>query len=88
MNLPLTVPDFKGRHNQDLVASANRLNIANSANNLSTICLIPTSGLINTKVVEKWLIIASQMNQKLVRIPMITSDKYSALNSRWSYKIV
>lgn len=80
MNIPLTVSDFKGRHNQDLSISANRLNIANSANNLSTVCIIPTSGLIPTKVVERWLILSSQMNQKLVRIPTITSDKYQAYN--------
>ena len=80
MNIPLTVPNFIGRHNTDLVASANRLNNSNSANNLSTVCIIPTSGLINTKVVEKWLVISSQMNQKFVRIPTITNNKYQAYN--------
>jgi hypothetical protein len=81
MNIPLTVPDFKGKHNQDLNISANRLNVANSANDLSTICVIPTSGLVSAKVVEKWLIISSQMNQKLVRIPTITGDKYHCYNN-------
>lgn len=81
MNLPLTVPDFRGKHNADLEFSRNRLTVANSANNLSTICIVPTSGLIDTKVVEKWLIIASQMNQKFVRLPTITSDKYLTYNN-------
>jgi hypothetical protein len=82
MNVPLlTVPDFRGKHNTDLGFSANRLNIANSAKDLSTICIIPNSGLISAKVVDRWLVLASQMNQKFVRLPVITGNKYSAYNN-------
>lgn len=81
MNIPLTVPEFIGRHNSDLDFAIKRLNISHTAKDLSTICIIPTSGLIPAKVVDRWMNIASQMNQKFLRLPTITSNKYQTLNT-------
>ena len=78
--LSLITPNFSGRHNADLNLSAMRLNIAHSAQDLSTICLIPNDGLLSAVIVERWLGQVSQMNQKFVRLPIINPDKYFALN--------
>jgi hypothetical protein len=78
---PLTTPDFRGRHNSDLDSAINRLNLSHTAKDLSTICIIPSTGLIPAKVVDRWMNIASQMNQKFLRIPTITNNKYQTYNA-------
>jgi hypothetical protein len=72
---------YKGRHNQDLDSSISRLKKLNSYKELSTICIVPTNGLIPAKIAENWLNQTSQMNQKFVRLMMIGMEKYYAFNN-------
>ena len=81
MNIPLTVSNQVGRHNTDLNFSIKRLTTARSALELSVICIVPTSGLVPAKVVERWMMQMSQMNQKFIRFPVITSNKNHAYNT-------
>jgi hypothetical protein len=77
----LTFPDYSGRHNEDIIKSANRLRQQKSYKDLSTICVIPNNGLISARVAEKWMGQVSQMNQKFVRLMMIGMEKYYGFNS-------
>lgn len=78
--LKLVIPDFRGVHNIDPEASAQRLKKANSYKDLSTVCIIHTSGLINAKIAENWMNQISQMNQKFIRLPIVGMEKYEAFN--------
>lgn len=80
-NTLLNTPNFSGFHNQDLNTSITRLNIARSAKDLSTICVIPHTGFINAQVAERWLGQATQMNQKFMRIAIQTNNKFDAYNN-------
>lgn len=73
--------DYVGKHNSDLDKSRDRLSKLSSYQNLSTICIIPTDGLIPAKVAESWLNQTSQMNQKFMRLMMIGMEKYYGFNS-------
>ena len=86
-----------GRHNLDLEASRGRLIRGSTYRDVSTVCIIPTRGVITAKVVQSWLGLASPMNQKFMRIfveKMEVGDAYNAgvemvLNnpelSKWKY---
>jgi|GEM_PF-5549809 len=81
VNTELQVASTLGRHNTNLTASINRLVQANSSRDLSTICILPTSGEIHAKVVQNWMAHLTQMNQKFVRLPIVTKYKYDAFNN-------
>src|SRR5260221_9162857 len=53
----------EGLHNLDLAASQDRLLKAGSTRNLSTICIVPSLGLVPTKVVSTWLALQPGKNQ-------------------------
>jgi hypothetical protein len=57
-----------GRHNDNLPSSIDRLVRGNTYKDMSTICIIPTRGIIPAKVVQSWLGLMSPMNQKFLRI--------------------
>jgi len=88
---------FIGRHNQDLSKSRDRLIRGGSYKDLSTVCIIPTRGLIPAKVVQSWWGLITPMNQKFLRIfieKMEVGEAYNAgietvLNneelSKWKY---
>lgn len=76
-----TEQDYKGRHNADLKASAERLKRLSSYKDLSTICIVPNGGLISAVVAENWLSHTSQMNQKFLRIMVIGMEKNFGFNS-------
>lgn len=58
----------KGYHNINLEKSRKRLSEARTYKDLSTICIIPTRGLIHFKVVQSWMNMMTPMNQKFVRM--------------------
>lgn len=58
----------KGFHNTDLESSASRVIKGNTYKDLSTICIIPTRGVIHARVVQNWLSLITPMNQKFVRL--------------------
>lgn len=54
-----------GRHNTEPL---DRLMQGNTYKDLSTICIVPTRGMIPARVVQSWMGLMSAMNQKFTRI--------------------
>lgn len=72
---------FIGAHNADLERARGRLLRGNSYKDLSTVCVIPTRGMISAKVVQSWLGLMAPMNQKFLRIfveKMEVGEAYNA----------
>jgi hypothetical protein len=72
--------NLEGIHNSDLERARGRLMRGSTYKDLSTVCLIPTRGLISAKVVQSWLGLMTPMNQKFVRIfleKMEVGDAYN-----------
>ncbi len=63
----IILPDV-GAHNSDLGRSRERLLKGNTYKDLSTICLIPTTGQIPVRVVQSWFGMMTAMNQKYIRM--------------------
>ncbi len=61
---------YAGFHNND-PKSKERLEKSKSYKDLSTICIIPTRGVIPAKVVQSWWSLMSPMNQKFTRMFMV-----------------
>jgi hypothetical protein len=71
---------YIGRNNSNLESTRERLIRGQSYKDLSTVCVIPTRGVIPTKVVQSFLSMASPMNQKFLRIfveKMEVGDAYN-----------
>lgn len=64
----IIIGDQEGAHNTELAASVARLSKAKSYRDLSTICVVPTRGVIPARVVERWMGMMTPMNQKFIRI--------------------
>lgn len=71
MEPQIVIENIEGRHNSDMEASAKRLLKGKAYRDLSTICIVPTRGMIHAKVVQSWMGLLSPMNQKFTRIMMI-----------------
>jgi len=72
--------NLEGVHNSDIERARGRLMRGQTYRDLSTVCLIPTRGLIAAKVVQSWLGMMSPMNQKFIRIfleKMEVGDAYN-----------
>jgi hypothetical protein len=70
-----------GFHNSDLEASKERLEKGKQYRDLSTICVIPTRGMIPARVVESWMGLMTPMNNAFMRIfisGMEVGDAYNA----------
>lgn len=98
MRAQIIVPDFKGQHNDDLKASAKRLDTSQSYKDLSTIIICPTRGTIHARIVQSWLGLMKPMNQKVIgplfAIGLEVGDAYNQLIqmildnpdlSKWKY---
>jgi hypothetical protein len=66
-----------GRHNENLTQSRDRLIRGSTYRDLGTICVIPTRGLIPTRVVQSWWGLITPMNQKFVRF-FVEGDEVGA----------
>lgn len=55
-----------GLHNADLQATVERLNKGRTYQDLSTIIICPTRGLISDRVVQSWMSLIKPMNQKVI----------------------
>ncbi|MBI4032758.1 hypothetical protein HY374_03570, partial [Candidatus Berkelbacteria bacterium] len=98
MKPQIILPDY-GAHNADLNRSRDRLIRGSSYKDLSTICVIPTRGLIHARVVQSWMGLLPMMNQKFVRVfvsGMEVGEAYSAAVemilanpelSKWKYML-
>lgn len=65
MKPSLTIDDYKGYHNN---RPSDQIIKGNSYKDLSTICIVPTRGVIPAKVVQSWWGLMAPMNQKFTRI--------------------
>ena len=75
----IVVEDFRGRHNTSPYTEQRMLK-GKQYRDLSTICVVPTRGVIPAKVVQSWLGMMTPMNQKFVRmfiIGMEVGEAYS-----------
>jgi hypothetical protein len=71
----------QGIHNLNLSDSVKRLEKGRAYKDLSTICVIPTRGVIPAKVVQYWFNMMAPMNQKFLRIFIIGMEIGDAYNS-------
>lgn len=63
--------NYEGRHNANLDSTTDRLTKARTYQDLSTVCIVPTRGVIPAKVVQNWWGMMPAMNQKFVRVFII-----------------
>ena len=70
MKTQMVVEDWQGRHNLDPNAK-DRIIRGSTYKDASTVCVIPTRGMIPAKVVQNWMSLISPMNQKFTRVFMI-----------------
>lgn len=70
-----------GAHNMDLAASADRVDRSKSYRDLSTVCVIPTRGKIDSRVVESWWGLQTPMNQPFVRLIVRGMEVGAAYNA-------
>src|SRR4030042_2915961 len=81
MNPQIIIQDNQaGFHNNDPKAN-DRLIQGNTYKDLSTICIVPTRGMISAKVVQNWMGLMSPMNQKFIRLFIIGMEVGEAYNS-------
>jgi len=66
MKPQIVIEDWKGKHNTN-PNTQDRLLKGNTYKDCSTICIIPTRGMIPAKVVQNWMSMIPLMNQKLIR---------------------
>jgi hypothetical protein len=70
-----------GVHNLDLEASAARIRRGKGYRDLSTVCVIPTRGKVDSRVVESWWSLMPPMNQPFVRLVVRGMEVADAYNS-------
>lgn len=70
-----------GLHNKVIEYSQSRLVKGQTYKDLSTICVIPTRGVISARVLQSWFALMQPMNQKFFRMFMVgmeVGEAYSA----------
>jgi hypothetical protein len=70
MKPQIVIQDYNGYHNTN-PNTQNRLIEGRGAEDLSTICIVPTRGIIAAKVVQNWMGMMMPMNQRFIRIFVI-----------------
>lgn len=71
----------QGIHNANFLQSVERLEKGGGYRDLSTICIVPTRGMISAKVTQSWMGMIPPMNQKFTRIFMIGMEVGAAYNT-------
>lgn len=71
MKPQIVIENYQGTHNAELLKSIERLEKGKAYRDLSTVCIVPTRGMIPAKAAQSWMGIISPMNQKFTRIFMI-----------------
>lgn len=84
MTLQIITPEG-GFHNQDLSKSQARLARGGSYRDLSTVCLIPTRGMIPARVLQSWFSMLTPMNQKFSRLFLTGMEVGDAYEQAASY---
>lgn len=80
----MILPDV-GFHNADLEKSRERLVRGSTYRDLSTVCIVPTRGLVHVRVLQSWLGLMSAMNQKFVRLFLTNMEVGDAYEQGVSY---
>lgn len=70
-----------GFHNSDLEKAQKRLREGRQYEDLSTICVVPTRGVISARVVENWMGLLTPMNNAFVRLFVSGMEVGDAYNS-------
>ncbi len=70
-----------GLHNADLEQSNQRLKKGKQYRDLSTVCVVPTRGLIPARVVENWMGLMTPMNNAFLRIFVAGMEVGDAYNT-------
>jgi len=81
MKPQIVIENYQGTHNADILQSVERLEKGKTYRDLSTICIVPTRGMISAKVTQAWMGMIPTMNQKFTRIFMIGMEVGEAYNS-------
>ncbi len=81
MKPQIVIENYQGTHNANLLQSVERLEKGKAYRDLSTICIVPTRGMIPAKVTQVWMGMISPMNQKFTRIFMIGMEVGEAYNA-------
>lgn len=82
MNEPrIIIEDNSGINNNSLETQIKRLDRAQSYRDLSTVCIVPTRGMVHARVVQCWLALMTPMNQKFARIFAVGLEIGMAYNS-------
>jgi len=76
----IVTENLQGFHNTN-PETMDRLVRGNSYRDISTVCVVPTRGVITAKVVQSWMGLMSPMNQKFTRIFMIGMEVGEAYTS-------
>jgi hypothetical protein len=69
MEPKIIIEDWQGRHNASDYTK--RLEDSKSYRDLSTVCIVPTRGVISARVVQNWMGMITPMNQKFMRMFII-----------------
>lgn len=81
----IVIPNLEGQHNKDLDATIERLKKSKSYQDLSTIIICPTRGVIPAVVVQAWQGLMRPMNQKVIgpifAIGMEVGEAYNSMIS-------
>lgn len=77
----IIVGGTEGFHNADLEASTKRLAKGKQYRDLSTVCVVPTRGVIAARVVESWMGLMTPMNNPFVRIFVQKAEVGEAYNA-------
>ncbi len=80
MQPQIIVENLQGYHNAN-PATQDRLLKGNTYHDRSTVCVVPTRGMIPAKVTQCWMGMIPAMNQKLTRIFMIGMEVGEAYTS-------
>ena len=81
MKPQIVIENLEGIHNADILKSVERLEKGKTYRDLSTICVVPTRGMIPAKAVQTWMGLITPMNQKFTRIFIIGMEVGEAYNA-------
>ena len=81
MTPQIVIENYQGAHNYNFLGSIERLGKNKAYRDLSTICIVPSRGVIPAKVTQCWMGMIPPMNQKFVRIFMIGMEVGEAYTS-------
>jgi len=81
MKPQIVIENLEGAHNVDILKSVERLEKGKTYKDLSTICVVPTRGMIPAKAVQTWMGLITPMNQKFTRMFIIGMEVGEAYNS-------